>query len=241
MRPAPPRRPRGLLRAVVASLAVAMTAARAAPPDSPQSPQSPQSPWTLKRDKAGIRVHTRPGPGGYLEFKGDVLLEGVPLHAALALLDDTASYPRWMYECRAARVLARVDFAERYTHTIIRSPWPFQDRDLVGHARMKQDPETFAVTVRIESAPAFYPAQKGIVRIARMEGRWTFEPRKGGLAVTYQMYMEPGGSLSAGMSNLVVDSIPWETLRRFREVVREAPYARASYPEIALPPADPDQ
>lgn len=190
--------------------------------------------WTLKKDAQGIRVYTREvKETGYLEFKGVMALESLSLSSFISIFDDTTSYTRWMYETRDARLLKIVNFHERYTYTIIRASWPFQDRDVVTRAVMNQDPDSRAIHIQMEGASDYFPLQKNCVRISRMHGQWTCEPTEGKcLIITYQMYMEPGGSIPKGLVNHFIDAVPFETLQKFRDVIREERHAKASYPQI---------
>jgi hypothetical protein len=127
-----------------------------------------------------------------------------------------------MYECKEARVLKWTSFHERYTYTVLRATWPLADRDLVSHSVLEQDPDTLAIFIRIDGQPAFVEPSRGRVRVPTMRGSWTFKPlARGGAVVTFQMYLEPGGSVPRGLVNTFADSTPFETLFKFREVAKE--------------------
>lgn len=207
-------------------------------------PDRPDNGFVLKRERDGVTIYIRdvPDTGGLLEFKGVIELPEATLSAAIALFDDTASYPEWMYETAEGRVLRRVDFFERYTYTVIKVPWPFRNRDVVAHARMRQIPETGEIDIRIEGVPDYIPRRAGHVRVPMMRARWSFTPRPGGgVTVAYRMYSAPGGNLSKRLANMVIEEVPYETLTRFRERVRAPKYARARYAEVKDPqiPSDP--
>ncbi|HPL18511.1 MAG TPA: START domain-containing protein, partial [Spirochaetota bacterium] len=188
---------------------------------------SAQSEWKLKKKGNGIEVYVRDVPGSRLqEFKGTMYLEKTRLSSLMAAFEDTSSYTAWMYECIDAKLLKQINFYERIHHLVTHAPWPVWNRDLVSYSVCRQDPKTLAITISLTGKPDFIPPLPNTVRIPKMTGTWTFSPAGGGdIMVTYQMHNEPGGSIPAGIANMASVDLPYNTLMRLRELIKQEKYA----------------
>ena len=215
-----------LVLALAATVALALSAARAA-----------DEGWTLKKSGDGIEIYLRDYPGSKTkEFRAVMRIPGTSLSGMMAVFDDAPSYPRWMHNCIEARVVKKISLSERFTYSATRAPWPVSPRDMVTHTLVRQDPKTLAVTLEIHAVPDYLPPVSGRVRVPKLDALWTFSPGgNGGVLVTYQMHSEPGGSLPAGLANMAVTDMPYNTFIKLRNIVREEKYAKARFPQITEP------
>jgi len=160
----------------------------------------------------------------------------VRLSSMVATFDDTASYPRWMHNCIESKLLKYMNVRERITYTVTHAPWPASDRDVIVYSLMTQDPGDLSVTIAITGRPDYMPPQKGRLRIPMMKASWTFRPLKtGDVMVVYQTVTDPGGPLPLSLLNLSVVDLPFLTMQKFRNVVRDDRYAAAIYQVISEP------
>lgn len=198
---------------------------------------SAQSDWKLKKKKNGIEVYVRDVPGSKLqEFKGTMYLEKTRLSSLMAAFDDTLSYTTWMYECIDAKLLKQVNFFERVHYLVTHAPWPVWNRDLVSFSIVRQDPKTLTITISLTGRPDYIPPVPNRVRIPKMTGLWIFTPTGAGdVMVSYQMHNEPGGSLPAGIANMATVDLPYNTLMRLRELIKQEKYATAAYAQVKEP------
>jgi hypothetical protein len=196
-----------------------------------------QSDWTLKKKQSGIEIYVRDATGSnFKEFRGIMNLSNVKLGSLLAVFDDPASYTRWMHNCIEAKLLKIISTHERITYTVTHAPWPVWDRDIVSHALISQDPKTLAVSIRITGKADYIKPVEKRIRVSMMKGLWIFKPlESGGIEVSYQMHSEPGGELPAGLSNMASVDLPFYTLIKLRDIVKEKKYANAVYQLVIEP------
>ena len=193
--------------------------------------------WVLKKKNNGIEAYLRDIPGTDLkEFRGIMYVRGVRLSSMVATFDDTASYTRWMHNCTESRLLKYMNVHERFTYTVTHAPWPAVDRDTVVYSLMSQNPGDLAVTIDIDGRPDYLPKQPDRLRIPMMKATWTFKPLKSGtVMIVYQTITDPGGPLPLWLLNLSVIDLPYYTMDKFRDVIKEYKYAAAMYQVVEEP------
>ncbi len=198
---------------------------------------SAQTEWKLKKKNAGIEVYVRDVPGSKLqEFKGTMTLPNTRLSSLMAAFEDTSSYTTWMYECIYAKLLKQVNFYERIHHLVTHAPWPVWNRDLITYSIVRQDPKTLAITISLTGKPDYIPPTPKTVRVPKMTGMWAFTPvGTRDVMVVYQMHNEPGGSLPPGIANMASVDLPYNTLLRLRELIKQEKYATAVYAQVQEP------
>lgn len=201
---------------------------------APGSHASEGEDWDLARSGEGIEIYTRPIAGSSIKaFRGEAILPA-DLNRVMALMDDIAACPDWMYRCEAPVLLERIDLAQRYTYMRNRLPWPARDRALIVHSRIEQDPDTRTVVVTLrgvaeedlpETARERLPDFRDLTRVGKLRGSWTFHPQDADRTrAVYEMHAEIGGKLPAPLVNSLIVDTPYETLSRMREVVQREKY-----------------
>jgi hypothetical protein len=193
--------------------------------------------WVLKKNDSGIEAYLRNMPGTNLkEFKGVMYVKGVRLSSMVATFDDTASYTRWMHNCTESKLIKYINVHERITYTVTRAPWPAEDRDTIVYSLMRQNPVDLSVTIDITSRADYLPKQPHRLRIPMMKATWTFRPLKSGtVMIVYQTVTDPGGPLPLWLLNLSVIDLPYYTMYKFRDVIKEDRYAAAIYQVVEEP------
>jgi hypothetical protein len=193
--------------------------------------------WKLKKSKAGIEVFVRDVAGSKLkEFKGVMTLSGTRLQALVAAFDDTSTYTMWMHECIEARLLKKISLRERISYTVTHAPWPVSDRDLVTRSVVSQDLKTLAVTIQMTGLGDYMPKVAKRVRVPMMNGLWVFKPLEtGDIVVMYQLHSDPGGDLPAGLANMASVDLPYYTLLKLRDFIKQPKYANAVYTDVVEP------
>ena len=177
--------------------------------------------WELRAEEDGIRVYTRPVPGSQVAaVRGETTIPA-PVDAVQGVLMDAGRLPEWFPNCPTARVLSQeADVQLRYVVTA--APWPVDSRDAVYRYRVSRDADTGSTTIRVGVEPDAHPRQDGYVRILEAEGRWTLVPADGATKVTWEMHLDPGGSLPAWLINRRVVETPLGALRGLRSQVTGA-------------------
>ncbi len=168
--------------------------------------------WTLVKtsDDGAIEIYQHDSEHGFREFRAVTRLRGT-LGQIIALFTDVEHMNEWVYRTKEVRRLNVISERELYAYTIIDLPWPLDDRDAVLHIFVDQDPQTYVVTVRIESITDYHPEQAQRVRMPRVKSTWTVAPLEDGyVEVSFQGYGDPGGNLSLPVFRWYVDLTSWE-------------------------------
>ena len=188
--------------------------------------------WELKKEQDGVRIYTRKSAESSIkEVRLELVLEA-SLDNVVAVLRDPDNYASWVYNCEEARLVELKSPKTCYYYSRINFPWPLQDRDVVAHSVLTQDPATGKVMIRSVAKPDRMPEIPQAIRIARMESCWTITPLGDGrIKLENHLWSDPGGSLPAWLVNLAIDKGPTETIARLRERIKEDKYrnARLSY------------
>lgn len=181
--------------------------------------------WILKNEKEGVKVYYRKTSDIY-ELKLVTSLK-VSLSGLTSLLSEVDNYTKWGYKVMEARELKKVSDWELYYYSRLDFPWPLDDRDIVVHSKMQQDPVTHRITATSIAEHGLVPEQKGVVRMYNAHTSWTIVPGSGGWTyVEYYIYSDPGGTLPDWLVNMALDVGPRETIKNIRSFVQQEKYQK---------------
>jgi hypothetical protein len=190
-----------------------------------------QDGWIFKNEKEGVKVYYRKTSDVY-ELKLVTSLKA-PLSGLALLLSEVENYPKWGYKVLESKELKRVSDTETYYYSKLDFPWPLDDRDIIVHSKMEQDPITRRITATSISSPDYLPGNKGVVRMRNAHTTWTLLPGPGGWTyVEYYIYSDPGGSLPDWLVNMALDVGPRETIKSIRNFVQQEKYQSAKLAHV---------
>jgi ribosome-associated toxin RatA of RatAB toxin-antitoxin module len=189
--------------------------------------------WQLSKDEEGIQVHVRnTSATGVKSFKGSMTINS-RLNSIVALIEDTESYPRWLHNCKKANTLKKAGNNQVYNYIVTKMPWPVADRDAIVHSTHTQNNSTKQVLIELASEPNLAKRQPGLVRITTLLGQWRLTPLKHNqVNVIYEMNVDPGGNIPKWLVNAMAVDLPLYTLKKFRNVVKEAKYVNAKVDKL---------
>lgn len=167
--------------------------------------------WTLKKDKDGVKIYTRPVEGSALkEFKGVVNIR-TTAQAAKALILDLESYTEWQHNCIQSKILHINNENDIYGYSLTDAPWPVQDREAIVRTQVSE--KEGIITLKMTCTPDYIKANDGVVRIPTMNGFWRITPLKDGMVeVLQQVHASPGGRIPDWLANSAVVDTPFQTL-----------------------------
>ncbi len=174
--------------------------------------------WTLVKDEDHIRIYSRKTEGqrALNELKVLTDVKG-SLSSIVTILSEKANYPQWVYGCGSAEILEKVSELETYHYQTTEMPWPVQNRDLIIHTIVRQDPETKVVSIDCAGAPEYLPVLKSHIRIRSYHAFWILTPKPGGLVeINYAVNFDPAGSLPDWVVNMVSAEGPMKTVKNLR-------------------------
>lgn len=172
--------------------------------------------WKVAKDEDGIKVSLSEVSGSkYKAYKGVTVMK-TTMAKLQALQEDVAAACAWIHECNSQKLLKH-EGNESWTYTRFNTPWPVTARDSVLKVTTVQGADG-SLTRKLEGVPTYLPAEKGFVRVAQVEGFWTFTPKGNDqVEVVYQVHSEPGGDVPSWLANKFVVDAPFNTLKALKE------------------------
>jgi hypothetical protein len=182
-----------------------------------------KEPWILKNEKDNVKVFYRTTSDVH-EVKLTTSIK-TTVSGLIHLLSEVDLYPKWGYKVAYSKLVEKVSDTEMYYYSRLDFPWPLQDRDLIMHTKMEQDPVTKVITCVSKAAPDFLPVNKDIERIRVCNTKWTIVGNPNGWTyVEYYIYSSPGGSIPDWAINMAIDLGPRETIKGIRKLIPAPKY-----------------
>jgi len=186
---------------------------------------NPGNDWRLRENKDGIQVYSKSVPGSGVDAVKSVYNVNSSVSGVVALVADAASYPKWIYRCSQAKTLKTISQEEFIYYQETSVPWPASNRDLIGHVKISQDPNTKIATITAENMPTFIPEKSGKVRLKVFHEKIDIVPKgKDKSEVTYELFLDPGGNIPAWMVNLAIVDGPFESSRDMIKLINTGAY-----------------
>ena len=189
--------------------------------------------WKLARNQEGVKIYLRSVKGmGTKEVLGLTQVHAT-LGALVSMVKDPENHHSWIYANKEARFIKIISDTEWIYYNISEAPWPIRNRDLITHAKLEQDPDTYVVRIDSEGWPDYIPANKNLVRIARLRSSWVFTPKSNGITdIRFELSIDLGGDIPAWLVNFAIDKGPFNTLLNLDSVVKTDRYKNQILPFV---------
>jgi len=189
-----------------------------------------QEGWTLSKDKDGIKVYTRAThESPFDEFRATMVLNQ-SVHSLIAVLQDIENMPEWAYNVKSASILKEYGDTVQFYYTEVSIPFPFTNRDAVYRNSYDWNNDSSLLVVDIEMLPKYIDENEDLVRIPFGKGFWRVKVlSEERLDVTFQMVVDPGGSVPAWMANMFVNETPTYTFTKLREIIAKEKYQQQRF------------
>jgi hypothetical protein len=192
---------------------------RSAPPDHPCS--LPDAQFEEFHESDGVRIRILRRPDGVPVVRATTRVHALPL-AAAALIARVEGWPEWAPRVRAA---TRLEEAPPTFRLLVDAPWPFSDREYAIAPLLEEDAGRLLVfwDGATERLP---PPAKGIVRISRVRGGFSFEKEAeaGTTRVVYTHESDLGGRLPGWAEDGSNRRGPVGVLRGLRRALASSPF-----------------
>jgi DNA repair exonuclease SbcCD nuclease subunit len=181
-----------------------------------------QKDWHLSKQKNGIEVYTAPGGHDGLKLiKVSADMSG-SLQKVKQIFTDIPNQIEWVYGTRKAYLVKKQDENNLFYYNETGLPWPANNRDVVIRMVMEEGPALKSLVIRQESEKGTFPANKGVVHVQHLSGKWIFtETGNKKLKAVYYLDIDPGGSLPAWIVNLFIAKGPYETFVKLQQLLKE--------------------
>ena len=190
-----------------------------------------QENWVLRKEKNGIKVFSRETKNfKFDELKVECEIDGRISQLAALLFDVNKQY-EWVYKTSKSQLLKEVSAADVFFYTEIESPWPYDNRDMVVHMTMEQNPLNKVLTIFAKNVDNYLPVKKDIVRLKYSNATWTVTPISNKrFKIDYRIQLDLGDNIPAWVANLFSVNGPYESFSNLKEKIKLPKYAQAKYP-----------
>tara|TARA_B100000676_G_C17901763_1_gene744976 strand:+ start:321 stop:1031 length:711 start_codon:yes stop_codon:yes gene_type:complete len=194
--------------------------------------------WKLVSDRNDIQVYMKHRDESRLKtFRGVTRFDLADEYSLVALLNDYASYPKWLHFVDSAEEFDRVSPLDRSLRFTTQLPWPLADREAVLRAKVTQTltAEEESVMVDLINRPDALPPNNDYIRFPEMTGKlgfWRLEDNE--VEMTYELILDPGGYIPAWIANILLRDAPYFTLERLRRIVSKPEYQNHYYDYLDL-------
>lgn len=178
--------------------------------------------WTIKKEKNGIVVYSRPSDvSKFNDIRVDMDLPGTVEQLA-AILRDVGKYADWVYATKTSVMVRKVNDNELIYYSEIGTPWPAANRDFYADMKIIPNPAAHSMNVLSVGLKDYQPEKKDLVRIPLSKGFWTVttEPNKK-IHLQYILEIDPGGSIPAWILNSFASKAPVETFSNLKKKMEE--------------------
>jgi hypothetical protein len=181
-----------------------------------------QSNWKLTKDKDGIKVFQKEVRGSvYKTIKVECTLTG-NFDKMMAVINNVGLQNQWVYNNKKSILLKRVSPVEMYYYSETTLPWPVSNRDAIIHLIMYRDSLDRFLNITVTGIPDYIPAKEGLVRVPKSNISWHVTvPETNKLFIVYTFDADPGGSIPAWLVNSFADKGPYESFKKFGELLKK--------------------
>jgi hypothetical protein len=190
---------------------------------------SAQTEWKLKNEKDGIKVFAGTTPNSDFQLVRVEFIVGARLSQLVAFLLDVEQQPKWIYNCKSARLVKKIAENELISYSEISLPWPCANRDYISHVTFnQQSPQLLTLDAKAE--PGLLPLEPGKVRVKSSSAHWDITPLTGRqLKVVYTAGCDPAGGLPGWLTNIFIAKGAYETFQKLRTCVNNPQYYNARF------------
>jgi hypothetical protein len=189
--------------------------------------------WRLARDEDGVKIYLRAVEGVRTREVLGLTSMHATLGALVSMVKDPSCHALWIYANKEARFLKTISDFEWIYYDVSAAPWPVRNRDLITHAVMTQDSNSYAVRIVSDGWPDYIPPGKNLVRVPKLRSVWVFTPANDGIVdVRFELSIDLGGDIPAWLVNFGIDRGPFSTLVNMAKVVQTTRYKNKILPYI---------
>jgi len=188
-----------------------------------------QDSWEKVKDKKGISIFTRTIQNSdFKVFRAEMHLEE-SIHAFVAVLRDMEHLHEWAYSIKYTNVLERHGDSVQVYYAEASTPFPFQNRDGIYHNQFRWIADSSKLVMDINLFPDYLEEKDNLVRV-KGNGFWSAVITESELLhITFQMQVDPGGSIPAWLTNIFIDDTPYVTLSNLREIIKKEKYQNQEF------------
>lgn len=183
--------------------------------------------WRLIINKNGIKEYERDVAGGLREFMA-VSVINAKMEVIGEIIRDVPSMPQWVATCLKARVVKKMDRNNMIIYTIMDSPWPTADRDVIVKNKTVFDLKNARTIITFEAVKQnLVPLTDTMVRIKTLKGHYTMDfLGRDKTKIIYRQLVDPSGKLPKKAAYMILKNYPYESLMKLKsKMITQSKYA----------------
>lgn len=189
---------------------------------------SQESPWKFVKETNGIKVYFRTVANSNLNEVKIQTTFNSNLSTIVETLRDVNAYREWVYKAAYSYTVKEFNANEMEYYNKFNFPFPLDDRDVVIHSKIQQNPQTKVVTSVSYAKLDIVPENKNVVRIKDFHSKWTFIAKNNLVYGEYIFKSNPGGNIPVWLINLSLDEGPIKTIQNFKQQLLLEKYLKAN-------------
>lgn len=186
--------------------------------------------WSLVKQQKGIDVYVKKIPESPINAVKAAKIINCSLASAVAVLLDVANHHKWMYQCKIAEVVNRVNDSTWFYYAHTSTPWPVLNRDYVSKIVIKKN-DANSISIIGMGAPDYLPEKEDVIRLPYSVSEWKFTtigPKK--IYAELYLSIDVGGTVPAWLLNLFISRGPYQTILNFSNRVHDKKYQNTTLP-----------
>lgn len=135
----------------------------------------------------------------------------------LSSLEHTS---QWLEEVDSIDTILMISHHEFVLKTVLNSPWPFKQRELISCVTTKFEPQR--TTINIESCSDRLALNEQYVRITNLKSQWVITATsQSSVEVNYQVWLDPEGAVPAFFFNQQLEKATNQSLQKLQKLIKE--------------------
>lgn len=186
--------------------------------------------WELLKNKNGVKLYQRQVKGSHLKEFLAITIIDARMEVIGEVLRDVKSQPSWLPTCILSSIIEKIDRNKMILYTVMDSPWPTKDRDIVIRNNTKYDLEKGRTVIKFKSIKdKRVPINKDRARITHLEGSYKMEYiARNRTRFILRQIVDPGGSVPYKLAYITIRSQPHKTLVNLKRMVKKRKYINAA-------------
>ncbi len=185
--------------------------------------------WKLESKKNGCVIYTSRVKGQPFKAAKCVSVINAPIEVIGVVLRDFPSYPQWMEDCKATKILKVIketDINDALIVYVHQGVPVISDRDVVleSNASYNYNRGYFKIEFRSTNQVKYGPIN-GNVRMKRMVGMWRLDYiNRNKTRCTYVVNAHLGGMVPGWIANPALKKLPYKTMVNLKKMAQKEKY-----------------
>lgn len=133
------------------------------------------------------------------------------------LIKDFDYQKEWIYANEGAICIDSLSPNKWIYYGISKTPWPFQNRDVVADVYLEIDKNEKELIIHSVSNPDLIPMSNGLVRIQMLDSKWKLKEMNGKTQVELDLLVDVGGNVPVWLVNMFAAKGPFNTFKNMKK------------------------